>query len=228
MLNRKDVKKILTEKLQYKNGTIEKIEEDNLDDSYSHLVYRISWKGGMSFSVYLGPTYLWYYVERNGESLDQRGTGKLDDPVLSMMQNMICEIENGKYKTKKTMSERLAKIIQDRQLTSCMNDTKWKELFSSIEKSEDIIQYKTLWDEVAPEVYWCLLGDEELDYMKTSWIEWLKIRGHIEKTFRSGRLMEPKVEKTDIHDKVEDVLKKYSIPYEYDPEEDCYVIYGYR
>ena len=98
MLNRKDVKKILTEKLQYKNGTIEKIEEDNLDDSYSHLVYRISWKGGMSFSVYLGPTYLWYYVERNGESLDQRGTGKLDDPVLSMMQNMICEIENGKYK----------------------------------------------------------------------------------------------------------------------------------
>ena len=225
MFDREDVKKILAEKLHSDHG---KTEEIIPDDSYNQLIYRISWRGGLTFSVYCSPRYIRYYAERNGESLDQRGTGKLDDRTFSMMQNMICEIENGKYKTKKTMSERLAKIIQDRQLTSCMNDTKWKELFSSIEKSEDIIQYKTLWDEVAPEVYWCLLGDEELDYMKTSWIEWLKIRGHIEKTFRSGRLMEPKVEKTDIHDKVEDVLKKYSIPYEYDPEEDCYVIYGYR
>lgn len=229
MFDREDVKKILAEKLHSDHG---KTEEIIPDDSYNQLIYRISWRGGLTFSVYCSPRYIQYYAERNGESLDQRGTGKLDDRTFSTMQNMICEIENGKYKTKKTMSERLAKIIQDRQLTSCMNDTKWKELFSSIEKSEDIkdleIQYKTLWDEVAPEGYWCLLEDEELDYMKTSWIEWLKIRGHIEKTFRSGRLMEPKVEKTDIHDKVEDVLKKYSIPYEYDPEEDCYVIYGYR
>lgn len=229
MFDREDVKKILAEKLHSDHG---KTEEIIPDDSYYQLIYRISWRGGLTFSVYCSPRYIQYYVERNGESLDQRGTGKLDDRTFSVMQNMICEIENGKYKTKKTMSERLAKIIQDRQLTSCMNDTKWKELFSTIEKSEDIedfeIQYKTLWDEVAPEGYWCLLGDEEIDYMKTSWIEWLKIRGHIEETFRSGRLMEPKVEKTDIHDKVEDVLKKYSIPYEYDPEEDCYVIYGYQ
>lgn len=232
MFDREDVKKILAEKLHSDHG---KTEEIIPDDSYNQLIYRISWRGGLTFSVYCSPTYIWYDVERNGEGLDRRGSGKLDDRTISVMQNMICEIENGKYKTKKTMSERLAKIIQDRQLTSCMNDTKWKELFSELKKLEAIeadkaieIQYKTLWDEVAPEVYWCLLGDEELDYMKTSWIEWLKIRGHIEKTFRSGRLMEPKVEKTDIHDKVEDVLKKYSIPYEYDPEEDCYVIYGYR
>lgn len=229
MFDREDVKKILAEKLHSDHG---KTEEIIPDDSYNQLIYRISWRGGLTFSVYCSPRYIRYYVEKNGEGLDHRGSGKIDDRTISMMQNMICEIENGKYKTKKTMSERLAKVIQDRQLTSCMNDTKWKELFSTIEKSEDIkdleIQYKTLWDEVAPEGYWCFYDDEELDYMKTSWIEWLKIRGHIEKTFWSGRLMEPKVEKTDIHDKVEDMLKKYSIPYEYDLEEDCYVIYGYR
>ena len=262
MFDREDVKKILAEKLHSDHG---KTEEIIPDDSYNQLIYRISWRGGLTFSVYCSPRYIRYYAERNGESLDQRGTGKLDDRTFSMMQNMICEIENGKYKTKKTMSERLAKIIQDRQLTSCMNDTKWKELFSELKKLEAIeadkvieadkdieadktieadkdietdktieadkaieIQYKTLWDEAGPTGYWYFCGDEELDYVKTSWVEWLKIRGHIEKTFRSGRLMEPKVEKTDIHDKVEDVLKKYSIPYEYDTEEDCYVIYGYQ
>lgn len=229
MFDREDVKKILAEKLHSDHG---KTEEIIPDDSYNQLIYRISWRGGLTFSVYCSPRYIRYYAERNGESLDQRGTGKLDDRTFSVMQNMICEIENGKYKTKKTMSERLAKIIQDRQLTSCMNDTKWKELFSAIEKSEDIkdleIQYKTLWDEAGPTGYWYFCDDEELDYVKTSWIEWLKIRGHIEKTFRSGRLMEPKVEIVDIHDRSEELLKNYSIPYEYDPEEDCYVIYGYR
>ena len=43
-----------------------------------------------------------------------------------------------------------------------------------------------------------------------------------------GRLLEPKIVQHNISNKIVDILKKYSIYYEYDETNNLYVIYGYR
>jgi len=59
-----------------------------------------------------------------------------------------------------------------------MNNTKWHELLNDIrEKIPDInLQYKTLFEEESPDVYWELYGDEEIDGMNLAKIEWLRIK----------------------------------------------------
>ncbi len=61
------------------------------------------------------------------------------------MQRIIDEIENGKYNNKRTEKEKIKQVVEERNLTSFMNNTKWKELIDSImEKMRGIpIKYKT-------------------------------------------------------------------------------------
>ncbi|MBS4900031.1 MAG: hypothetical protein KHZ87_04615 [Clostridiales bacterium] len=61
------------------------------------------------------------------------------------MQRIIDEIENGKYNNKRTEKEKIKQVVEERNLTSFMNNTKWKELIdSTMEKMRGIpIKYKT-------------------------------------------------------------------------------------
>lgn len=66
-----------------------------------------------------------------------------------MMQSLIDEAESGKYNNKKTLSDRIQDVVQQRKLTSYMNNTKWREMLDDfIEIPQLSIMYKTLFDEI--------------------------------------------------------------------------------
>ena len=63
---------------------------------------------------------------------------KIDNDIIRCMQNLINEIEYGKYDNKKTQSDRIQDIIQQKQLTSYMNKTKWQELIAEIRQIDNL------------------------------------------------------------------------------------------
>ena len=65
-------------------------------------------------------------------------------------------------------------------------------------------------------------------HMNMSIVEWFKIRSKFEKIIGQGRLIEPKTCVTDKKSEIERMLNKFSIPYEYDDIEKCFIIFGYR
>lgn len=65
-------------------------------------------------------------------------------------------------------------------------------------------------------------------YMNMRIVEWFKIRSKFEKVLDQGRLIEPKICVTDKKTEIECTLNKFSIPYEYDDIEKCFIIFGYR
>ena len=93
-----------------------------------------------------------------------------------MMQSLIDEAESGKYNNKKTLSDRIQDVVQQRKLTSYMNNTKWREMLDDfIEIPQLSIMYKTLFDEINPEFFWSVIDDEYLGHMNMAVIEWFKI-----------------------------------------------------
>ena len=111
-----------------------------------------------------------------------------------------------------------------------MNNTKWKELVNAISNEvEDIpIQYKTLFEDEEPNVFWTLNGDEYVLYMDMAAIEWFKIGSEIRKVEHRGRLIDDVVSVTDKKQVVENILSRFNIPYEYDETDKCFTVFGYR
>lgn len=65
-------------------------------------------------------------------------------------------------------------------------------------------------------------------HMNMRIVEWFKIRSKFEKVLGQGRLIVPKICVTDKKTEIECMLNKFSIPYEYDDIEKCFIIFGYR
>lgn len=231
-----DIYEILCNSLDARSGIIQpKIEAA---DGESSVLFQISWHGGVNFYVVGWNHFGWYFAGRKGEQLSgiQGNYKKINDTVIAGMQRIIDEIESGKYNGKKTESEKIKDIVQQRQLVSYMNNTKWRELIDAINQIAGFreqlqIKYKTVFDEADPEFYWTVSGDEYFEHDNHAKIEWLKIRGGIPKTDneRRGRLLPPTpTEWLDGSDKIAEILQKYSIDYEYDEAENVFTIYGYR
>ena len=153
-----------------------------------------------------------------------------DASLFRLMQGMIDDIESGKYNSKKTLTEKVRAFTDRKGLVSYMNSTKWKELFSSLdEKLRDIeIQYKSVFDETDPDMYWDFYGDEELKYINPVQLEWFKIRQVITDYNHIGVLVPPEIQIQDKKDVITGILENYSIPYEYNEAEQVFVIYGYK
>ena len=117
-------------------------------------LFQIIWPGNIAFIVRGNERYGWFYVERNHQEVSSvfhyRKIPGLRD--IGLMQNLIDEAETGKYNKKKTLSERIQDVIEQRQLTSFMNNTKWREMLDEIIKIPDLtIRYKSLFDKTEPE-----------------------------------------------------------------------------
>lgn len=227
-MSQQEVYEILYNALDFRSGTVQTKNEEVVDKS--SLLFQISWKGNVDFSVEGWKHFGWFLVKKNGQQVSALfHYTKIDNTTISCMQNLINEIEYGKYDNKKTQSDRIQDIIQQKQLTSCMNKTKWQELIGEIRQIDNLlIKYKTIFDTSVPEFYWTIKGDEHFDFMNTALIEWFIISGNIKEHEHRGRLLEPKIVQHNISNKIADILKKYSIYYEYDETNNLYVIYGYR
>jgi hypothetical protein len=202
-------------------------------------VLDIKWKGGIHFIVERSCLYRWgwCYVMRDGQLLSPMCYIAVpSDKEYESLQHHIDDIEDGKYKNKKTLREQVKSFIEERSLVSYMNNTKWRELVNDImEKATwDCIQYKTLFNEAAPEpnVFWDLHYDEDYNFgsetLDLSDIEWMKIK-HVE-TVREhiGLLVPDKIQTIDHKSLILEILQKHSIPYEYNEAEQTFTIYGYR
>ena len=122
------------------------------------------------------------------------------------------------------MDKLILKVITERQMTSCMNNTKWNELVAAITSKKDFdppVRMKYLLDEEANSgfspVWWNQIKDDGFEL-----IEWLQIQAFKEE--HVGRLVNPKI--TDHTSFIREALEKNSIPFEFD--DGIFTIHGYK
>lgn len=222
--------KELEKSLNTYSGIVQQIDMSDQDTCLFH--FKAIWKNGIAFTVVGQYQNKCFYVEKEKQQISAAFHFRdLNSKVIRIMQNMIDEIETGKYRNKMSLNERVNDIICKRQLTSYMNNTKWHELINDISEIKDLpISYKTLFDESDKdsEGYWTLADDEYFYRLELNTIEWFKIADSITKSKYIGRLVEPIVEQTSVKDLIDSILKKHSIKYVYDDEQHAYIVYGYR
>ncbi|MBQ9221482.1 DUF6678 family protein [Succinivibrio sp.] len=222
-----NLQEILLNNLNPQSGWSQPISAQN--DDQSSIQFQLVWNG-IAFTVRGWPHLGWFYVEKDSQivspAYDYRS---IDERTLSVMQHMIDEIEAGKYNHKKTLKDKIRETIQNRQLSSFMNTTKWRELIGSISDIKALpIKYKNIFENDCPQDFWTLDGDEYLLSMDKSTIEWLRISCTIEKQEYLGQLLKPKMNVVRVRAEVESILKRFSINYVYDENDNSLVIYGYR
>ena len=222
----------LSKRLDPRSGKIRPI--DNTNERGWEKVLDIEWKGGIHFIVESSKYCLGYsYVMRDGQILSPTyRITRPDDDSIKCMQHVIDDIEDGKYRNKKTLREKIKLFVEENGLASFMNNTKWRELINDImEKAPwECVQYKTLFEKSAPNYFWDLRYDENLVYkaLDLSEIEWMKIK-HVQTICEYiGRLVPDKIETYDHKSLFLEILQKHSIPYEYDESEQTFIVYGYR
>lgn len=194
-------------------------------------VFRIKWPRNISFTVHGNPKYGWFYVERDQQQVSSifRYRNFPDSRSIGIMQNLIDEAETGKYNNKKTLSERIQEAVQQRQLTSCMNNTKWRELLDDLAEIPNLsIRYKMLFDETDPESAWGLSDDEYLYYMNMAEVEWFAIEDTIREYSRKGLLLDPEISEESVKDKLEGILKNHNIYFEYEKDSGVFTVFGYK
>lgn len=135
------------------------------------------------------------------------------------------------------LKERVRKIIQQRNLCSYMNDTKWNELRTAVMNDmpfpppfiikflfeDEVVGEKDFQSDVNYFGDWYYAFAIEGHYFNgASAVEWIKVRPRYLK--HRGQLIEPEVINAD--DKFVEILRRYSIPYE--ENHGVYCIYGYR
>lgn len=120
------------------------------------------------------------------------------------------------------MNSEVLKYVNEHQLSSVMNKTKWCELEKALNGSEDFIpyvRYKLIYDENLNAGFTAVWWHELLEIAET--IEWLEVNPF--KREWLGRLVADRV--TDFSDVVSAQLAQYSIPYSI--ENGMFRIWGY-
>ena len=192
----------LCNSLNARSGTL---QSNDLSDD----VFRIKWPRNISFTVHGNQRYGWFYVERDKQQVSStfRYYKVPDSRSIGIMQNLIDEAETGKYNNKKTLSDRIREAVQQRQLTSCMNNTKWRELLNDLAEIPNLsIRY----------------------YMNMAEVEWFAIDDTIRESTQKGLLLDPEISEESVKDKIEGILKNHNIYFEYEIDSGVFTVFGYK
>lgn len=122
------------------------------------------------------------------------------------------------------MEKTTLKYIADNQLSSFMNNTKWKELVRMLKSNPDYdpeVKIKYLFEN-EPSMGFSTICWKEVERDGFELIQWIKINPT--KEVFIGRLVSP--DQTDYSDLIEKGLTRINIPYEFD--EGIFTIYGYK
>lgn len=201
---------------------------------YWQPVLSIEWKGGIRFTVIKSLSRRGggeYFAEREGDIITPiYRFGRIDEAVLRRIQRLVDDIANGKFANKKTIREQIKSIVEKRGLVSYMNDTKWRELLTVLKERfpRNALKYKTLFDEEEPRGYWDIFSDEDIFRMNRASIEYLRIKYVLTQETHVGMLLPPETVHHDRKDELLCIFREYSIPYEYDEAERCFVVYGWK
>lgn len=212
------------------NGIVEVFEEEM---SATGLVMEARWKGNVRLRIYhMGRRYL-YMVVRNDEQVSASYyAAKADERFFQSLQALVHQIENGDFNKKKTQREKIIELVQKRNLTSCMNQTKWNEFLHAMTEEMTIAipyAYKTLFEDCPEKLVFGTAYDIESFCGYCFWaIEWVKLKPRFTKHYYQGRLLEDKVITHNVEKEFLALMEKYHIPCVYDSTEEVYVIYGYQ
>lgn len=222
-----EIIKFIRDNIDFKSGVFQAIDgEKRLID--------VAWKHNVHYIVDCFNGILWDYVTRNGEQVSLQGTTtkKPDEEWLKHTQKLVNQIENGDFNHKKTRSDEIAEIIQKRNLTSYMNNTKWREFVHAMDKEMSVaVPYdlKTLFEdshyEYIDETFY---DDESFNYYDFKSIEWVKVKPKFHESIHRGMLIPDEEIPYDVTEEFIGLMKKYSIPCEYDEINEVYIIYGYK
>lgn len=226
------ISKQVLDKIDFKRGIV---QECNDEMRKNGCVLDVRWKMNVHIILYMNRFQgsCWYYVERNGEKVSPSYySRKFDDQIFHSLQHLVNEVDNGDFNYKKTISEKIAEIIHERQLTSYMNNTKWKEFIHAMTEEMSIeipCEYKTLLEENRDSLSFCTGYDiESFNFYYFKSIEWVKVKPKFYERKRRGKLIEDAKIYHDAEQEFLDLMNKYSIPYEYDEVNEAYTIYGYK
>lgn len=220
------------EQLHIASGTIQELTEKDYSDN-SMLCIR--WKGGLMLKLSYKWNYYWIVVKKDDSTFKVIRLDK-EKYIMENLQEVISLIEQGEFAKRKSTAELVAEIIQEKQLTSCMNNTKWHMFRNAMVNEMPFrppYEIKTLFDNddafiadfIVGDVYYQGDYDEE-DFVDLNYkvIEYLVVKTKY-CDITGGSLVQNKV----WHDATEafvKLMKKYHIPYE--KLEDAFIVYGYR
>ena len=221
----------ITEKIDFKGARIEKLIQEIPRVTG---VITVCAKRNVKLELYIrqkGMAY--YYVTRNGEQVfGSYYVSKFDDAFLKNYQKLVNRVANGDFDYKKTLSDRIAEEVCKRQLTSYMNDTKWKEFLQAMTEEISITlpyAYKTLLEEEPEQLRLGTGYDiESFNWYHFKSLEWVKVKPRFCEYIYKGRLVEDEKIYHDVDAEFVGLMDKYSIPYEYDAKDEVYIIYGYK
>lgn len=221
------------DKIDFKSGVLQEISKDKKEMG---CILDVRWKRNVHLVLYISKWNRtgWYYAERNGDKVScSHYNSKNDDNFFASVQHFVNEIENGDFDHKKTISEQIADIIQKRQLTNCMNNTKWKEFVHVMDEEMSIkipYDYKTLFEERREDdlLFGTAYDIESFNGYHFKSVEWVKVKPKFYERRHRGRLIEDEKIYHDLEKEFLGLMDKYSIPYEYDEKTEIYTIYGYK
>lgn len=227
-------REFLINKLDFLNGEIQEFIPTSNDADNGVVAMDVKWKSGVHLIIY---QTLWrqsYYAVRNNEEVSHifYVSRLKDSPVY--IQRFINDINNGRYDNKLTPRESLLNVVQEKGLTSYMNNTKWNKVFNIIHDIEEIadkhisIMYKCTYETENPIHYWTVHNDEYLYEGMYKYIEWLKIQPIICDCEYQGCLIEPKYTYYDYTSLFLEKMDAAYLHYEYLQQEQAYIIYGYK
>ena len=129
------------------------------------------------------------------------------------------------------LRDKVRAIVAQRQLTSCMNDTKWNELRTAMTEEMPFpppcsVKFLTGTEPPEPDLYhtgdWHYVYAIDGEAFNGAFaVEWIKIIPVLYK--HRGRLVPPDI--TDASAELAEILNNHSIPYE--EKSGDYLIYGY-
>lgn len=231
-MSSEDILAEVLNRVDFKSGVIQEISSERQEEGY---ILDVRWKRNVHFILYINKWAgcYWYYAERNGEKVSYYRRGKkADDRFFESVQHLVDEIENGNFDFKKTLGEQIAEIVHERQLTSYMNNTKWKEFLHAMKDEMSIMipyNYKTLFEENENDLWWGRHYDiESFNNYQFKSIEWVKMKPKFYESEHRGRLIEDEKIYYNVEQEFLDLMRKYSIPFVYDEGNEQYIIYGYK
>ena len=175
-----------------------------------------------------------YYATRNGEQISHKYyVGRIDKNTHIYLQGFIDDLISGRFDNAETPTEKYLKYIEENNLTSYMNNTRWNQLFEIIHQIESEtghevqINYKLLGED-EEKWYWTISGDEELPGINSRYFQWFKIKPIYVKRIYKGRLMDDEYIREDYTNLFLEKINKTNLRYEPVNDDGAFIIYGYR
>jgi hypothetical protein len=223
------------DQLYIEYGTIQPLSDK---EQNTGVLFCVRWKGGLTLRFSNRWSYYWIMVEKD-DSIFQSIRLDKEKYVMEKLQKSIRDIERGAFSRRKSTAQLVSEIVQQRQLTSCMNNTKW-DMFRTAMLEEmpfpPPYEIKTLFDNEIAFINYFITNDANYrgcyideDFVNLNYkvIEYLVVKTRYYETI-GGMLVQQRV----YHDATTqflELMKKYHIPYvPCEKSNDTFFIYGYR